>query len=411
MKQLLFLIGFLALLACPAPVAWGQGRGFEALYDHVEVVRDANGNIDELRTKNRWPFSVKEYVEFLRDTLMLIKSNPKAFTKDLKPFGKVLDEDGKEVDMPMLGEAALEELAKLDVKAVFSDPKFVKLIGEFEYELQTSIIFPYIIAKPGNSKFWFTLAGPEKLLKKFIDLAWSLIDSYPGAALAHWIFERVISYIEARQNFYQKMVLHYMEHYFDDDLGFPLDDAARIRSSIFESKIKWYKFWESQYAQDNWLTYGNVHFTGERERADRKLREHQDQFSQIVARLDWAFVATADGENRYVHHTAVETGFLDDTLSVAYDFQDPKKLLRMRVFLDLLHIGLRFVPAPGPIKSLVDKLINTRYRPQIDMEGALYGYFDSTGNAEAAERTALQSINPFLIRELMGRGMSVDVLK
>ncbi|MCB0366384.1 MAG: hypothetical protein H6624_09150 [Bdellovibrionaceae bacterium] len=411
MKKLLFLFGFLALLASQAPAAWGQGKGFETIYDHIEVTYNQDGFVDELRTKNRWPFSVKEYVSFLKDTLILIKNNPKAFQKEMNTFAKVKDTDGKEVDLPVLGESALEELAKLDVEAIFGDAKFVKLIDEFEYELQTSILYPYVIAKPGDSKFWFTLAGPEKLLKKFIDLAWSFLDSVPGAAVAQWIFNRVLGYVEDRQNFYQQMTLHYLDAYSDDDLGFPLDDAARIRSSIYEARISWWKFWESQEAQDNWLTYGNEHFAKDVRKGEENLQDNMDQFEQVLGSLDWAFVATSTGEKRYIHHKIVETGFLDNTLALAYDFQEPKKLLRMRVLLDLLHIGLRFVPAPGPIKSLVDKLINTRYRPQINMEGALYGYFDSTGHAEAAERTAIQSINPFLIKDLMGRNMSVQMFQ
>ena len=412
MKKILFLISFVALFLAQVPTASGQGKGFERLYDHVQVIRDQNGFVDELQIKDRWPFSVKEYVNFLKEALILVKQNPRAFAAQMHSLDKFVDEEGEEVDLPFLGESALEEIAKLDIEAIFSDPMFVKLMSEYEYEIQTKYLYPYVIAKPGDSKFWFSLAGPEELLEKFVDLAWSLLDSVPGAALAQWIFNRVMGYIEGRQSYYQQMVFHYMDAYQDDDLGFALDDAAKIRSSIYEARISWWKFWESQEAQDNWLTWGNEKFSREVREGQENFEDNRDQFDRVVGHLNWAFVATGSGETeRYVHHKLVETGFLEDTLSVGYDFQKPKKLFRMRIFLDVLHIGLRFVPAPGPIKSLVDKFINTRYRPQIGREGSLFGYFDSTGHEEAAAQTAMQSINPFLIKDFVDTKLTVQMLQ
>ncbi len=371
---------------------------------YVQVIKGSNGEVDELQTVNRMPFSVKEYLEFLRIVLAKAQQNPEIFSREINTWGRYEDGEGTRVDLKLIGRQALVKIGKTDFEKEFNDPKFIKLMADFENELGKSLLNPFVIAKPSDPAFFFRRRFLDKLLDQFIGLAWSALDSVPGAALAQFIFKRVVDHIEDRQKYYQNFVLHYLETYPAAEFKLTEADSAKIRSSIYESRISWWKIWKSKEAQKTWMTYGNKEFAEDIEKGQQRLAKNSDQYDSVLTENNFGFATVQKGPSTLVYNTQTKAGLLDNRLSLGYSYVHPKQLFVERIVFEVIHIGLRFVPAPGIVKQLADDLIESRYKGQIDDEGALFAHFYDGGKSTEATITVRQSINPFIIRDNLGEG-------
>jgi len=80
---------------------------------------------------------------------------------------------------------------------------------------------------------------------------------------------------------------------------------------------------------------------------------------------------------------------------VTLEYDRPKYVMRKRGLLRIVQVGLSFVTIPNFIKNIVNSYVDSTYVTQRITEGALYGYFEATGNEELKKIIAAQSMNPF----------------
>jgi hypothetical protein len=273
----------------------------------------------------------------------------------------------------------------------------------FDTILKGYLLNPNILAEPLDATFFFRGRLLEKALHELEALVVGTLDSVPAIGIVQWVFDRTISHIEERQLYYQNIILYYLETNDAQSLGFKETDVARIRSSIFESWITWWKFWESYGAKRNWMEFGNKEFARVQEDSAKRIALNTAQFDEIISKLNFAFVGTRVGESYLIYNSWKPANLLSSKMSIGYDFAHPRKLFVTRVAFDLLQIGLKFAPVPGPSKSAFNKMINSMYREQVRSEGALFAYADHAGMNDVAQNVVLQSVNPFLIHDLSGQ--------
>ncbi|MEX1098853.1 MAG: hypothetical protein WEB87_00420, partial [Bacteriovoracaceae bacterium] len=85
--------------------------------------------------------------------------------------------------------------------------------------------------------------------------------------------------------------------------------------------------------------------------------------------------------------------------ATAYNYAKPNKIKRTRALLNLGEVGLGFLPIPGWIKAQAESFLESFYVQQRLTEGALVGYFESTGDSVMARTIKNQMANPYIIFE------------
>lgn len=118
-------------------------------------------------------------------------------------------------------------------------------------------------------------------------------------------------------------------------------------------------------------------------------------FDQVGKRLNYAFQdVNREGEKVAVNLFNTQHMFSRD-LSVAYNYNNPGKTVRTRMVVQLAELGLSFVPLPSFIKGLAEDFLQSFYKQQVLIEGALYGHFEINGDQDALRMMKIQILNPF----------------
>jgi len=88
--------------------------------------------------------------------------------------------------------------------------------------------------------------------------------------------------------------------------------------------------------------------------------------------------------------------FLSSKPSVAFDEESPFRVNTTRTLYRLSQVGVRFAPVPGFVIGIYDYIVESGFKPQRRVEGALFAYYVSQGDRNRAEIVARQSLNLFI---------------
>jgi hypothetical protein len=191
------------------------------------------------------------------------------------------------------------------------------------------------------------------------------------------------------------MLLHYLENFNEKDLGLTHDEVNMIWSSIYESRIPWYAYWESNAAKADWQKYGVNHFYASFRAASTKIRTAGGLYSEISDRMNFAFQKVTYKNEKVVVNLFDNEGMFINRPAVAFNYDRPTQIARKRMMLNLAELGLSFITMPASIKDAAGNFMKSFYVNQKITEGALYGYFESMGETSGMAQVKVQYLNPF----------------
>jgi hypothetical protein len=191
------------------------------------------------------------------------------------------------------------------------------------------------------------------------------------------------------------MLLHYLENFNEAELGLTHDEVNLIWSSIYESRIPWFAFWESSNAKSNWQKYGVNNFYLNYRNASGTLRSNTKLYSELYERDNYAFQEVNLNGDKVIINLFDSEGIFQNKPAVAYNYTKPSQVARKRIILNLAELGLSFVPLSEMIKENVATFIKSYYEKQKLTEGALFAHFESTENLSGKSQLQLQYLNPF----------------
>ena len=189
--------------------------------------------------------------------------------------------------------------------------------------------------------------------------------------------------------------MHYLENFPAEDLGLSHDEANLVWSSVYESRIPWYAFWESKAAVNSWNKYGTGKFYQSIRTANGRLRTNQRSFDSVGKRLNYAFMEAEYKGEEVIINLYDSQDMFNSFPAVAHYINNPKKIARKRLILQLAQLGMSFLSIPDFIKSIAGNYMKSHYQKQKLTEGALYGYFETINNLEGKEMIKAQYLNPF----------------
>lgn len=347
-------------------------------------------------------FSIAPYIRFIKDSLkeeqalMASKGNYEAEVRALLSEGM----DMKDEKSSMLLDVLLESLGSLegyDVEGTFNTPSFQNFIVQVQSKMQEAMMSldPTMIARLDDPKFFYHKQVTYQVVKWGLDLAKKTFSTVPLLNTASYVLVEVERLIRNRRTFHQNMLMHYFEMHKAEDLGLTKEDVDLAWSSIYESRIPWFAFWESNNAAARWNRYGTDNFYGNFRIASNRLRSYRGNYQALGERVNYAFQEVETEGARQIVNLVDNSDMFNSSPALAYDYSAPQKVARKRMVLQLAGLGISFISIPQFLKDLGENYLKSHYESQKLTEGALFGYFESTGDRLMQEEIVRQYQNPF----------------
>jgi len=409
MRSLSLVMGILCLFATQAMA--DQAKSANAFFKRFEVVRSADGKLIGIRDRTLpVSFSVEPYVKMIKSQLIeeqalmtpqsLASGQYDSEVKSIVAEGLDHNLSGNQAEFDQDVQAvvdSLKKLAVLNVESIFSNEIFKDVVVKFQGKMTDAIMLldPTMVANVGDSSYFYKKNVTYKAVTWGLDFARKKLSNIPMLNTVSYVIVQVEKLITERRRFHQNMLLHYLENFKEEELGLTHEEVNLIWSSIYESRIQWYAFWESSNAKSNWAKYGVDNFFLNFRVGSANLKNSQSIYSEVGERMNFAFQKVTFNNEKVVVNLFDKENMLQNRPAVAYNYDHPSQIIRKRIVLNLAELGLSFIPMSAYIKDYLGTFIKSFYVEQKITEGALYGYFESYGNSQGKLRVHAQYLNPF----------------
>jgi hypothetical protein len=409
MRTLSIVVGLLCLFALNAQTA--HAKSADAFFKRFQVIRSEDGKLVGIRDRTLpVKFQVEPYVKLVRQ--QLLEEQKKLNAQDLangKYESKIKALLDDEQDYNFTGSRqefdenvqlvvdSLKKLAVLNIDFVFSHESFKTVVAKFESKISDALLLldPTLIANVNDPTYFYKKNVTYKVVTWALDLAQKTMSNIPLLNTVSYVVVQVEKLITERRQFHQNMLLHYLENFKEEELGLTHDEVNLIWSSIYESRIQWYEFWESTKAKENWTKYGANQFYFNFRVATTNLKDSQVLYTEVSDRANYAFQKVTFNNEKVIVNIVDNESMFQKRPAVAYNYDKPTQISRKRVVLQLAQLGLSFIPMASMIKDNVGNFIKSYYEKQKITEGALYGYFESNGDSVGTRLIKDQYLNPF----------------
>ncbi len=375
----------------------------DAFERRFHFIRNDSGEVVEVRDRSlSFRFSVRPYLEQIKrhlyeeQAMMAEKGDyyyevESLFADDMYMAGEKSSERmGLLID-------SLKQIEDLDLDAIFNDPHFQEVIDKFEERMASALsrINPTVLARLDDPTFFYYRHVTYQVVSWGLSLAKRMLSSVPALNTASYILVETEKLITERRLYHQNMLMHYLQEH-EEEIGLEANEVDHIYSSIFESRIPWFAFWESRRARSNWDQYGIDNFYSQVRAGNNRFRQNRHLYAERGVRHNYAFqdVVTQDG-NHLIVNLLDGDNFFNSSPAVAFDYDSPNKVVRKRVLLQLGGLGTSFLPIPQFMKDIAQSYFKSFYQSQKLTEGALFAHFEVQGDRLMKERLMVQYLNPF----------------
>lgn len=384
-----------------------EAKTTELFQKRFQIVRDESGKLVGIRDRTMpVKFEVAPYVKMIKEQIIaeqsyMQKTNAVTYEDEVKSLLE-LDESAIARDPQYERRVevvvdSLKQLATLNVDTVFKNPVFNEVVNKYQDKMTGAILMldPTMIAMVNDSSFFYKKNVTYQVVSWGLDFARKRLTQIPVLNTASHIIVQVEKKITERRNFHQNMLLHYLENFSAEELGLSHDEVNLVWSSIYESRIPWYAFWESNAAKANWEKYGVNNFYTQFRAASATLRNSTVLYSEMFDRVNFAFQEVNYNGDKVIVNLFDQESMFEKRPAVAHNYNKPTQVIRKRVLLSLAELGLSFVSLPAIIKDNVTLFIKSYYEKQRITEGALYGFFESHNDQSGKAQIKKQYLNPF----------------
>jgi hypothetical protein len=387
-----------------------EAKSTDKFFKRFQIVRAKDGKLIGVRDVTLpVSFKVKPYIDLVKTQLkgeqlaIAEKGNYDQAVRDLlnenRPENEYAsnftnDEYEKHVQFVL---DSLKKVAQVNVDGVFSHPVFNNILAQYESKLTDYILMldPTMIAVVGDSSYFYKRNVTYHAVTWALDLARKKLSSIPVLNTISYVIVEVQKLITERRNFHQNMLLHYLENFKEEELGLSHEEVNLIWSSIYESRIDWFNYWESKNAKANWEKYGINNFYANYRFASQNLKKSERLYSEVNQRLNYAFAEVVLNNEKVIINLFDNEAMFKNYPAVAVNLSKPSQVARKRVLLSIAQLGLSFIPLNATIKDGVTNFMKSFYVKQKITEGALFGYYESQSNQTGMNQVSKQYMNPF----------------
>ncbi len=346
--------------------------------------------------------TIKAFIKYMQRTLKLEQKKMLNKADYYENAQKILFEDEglnkSNSELPGYMMDALREIEKLDLDKIFNSPRFKAVLAKFEKKLQNIMMnlrFD-LLSKLDDPTFFYKRNVAYKVVKWALGFAASRLSSIPILNMASYIIVEAEKAIREARVYHQNMLLYYLNSFPAEELGLTKEEADHAFSSIYESRISWFNIWDSRSAQKYWDRFGTDRFYTSFRAANNKLRKAKKLYTYVGNRLNYAFQDVTYKDSEVVVNLFDNESMFQGMPAVTHYYKSPLRVAIKRQLLQIVQVGISFVPVPSFIKKIVNSYVDSTYVSQSLTEGALTAYFESIKNKEMQNKILRQSVNPFV---------------
>lgn len=394
--------------------AFAQDLAIQGFNKRFELVRDDQGKMTVIKLKKvTSKFSIMPFIEQVKSDLMNEQSEFIGLTEGQKEaeVDNMLYEMGLDPYAKSNGseeaqriKESIMNIANINVEDTFRELNKKAFWKEFESRLNEAFLFidPTILANLEDPRFFYRREVTYQVVKWALEQAKKRFATVPVLNIASFVIVRVHEMMLEQRHFHHNMLLHYFETIPETKLGMTKEEVDRTVSSIFEYRIGATNIFESNRATADWLNYGMNKFYMQVRAGNTRIRNWEGPMTNVnfenVEKLNFAFASVTHQGSRKIYHLHHMNHSFSSKPSMAYDYANPKKVKRNRALLNIAGVALGFIQIPGWIKSSVINFMDSMYVQQVRMEGALVGYFESTGDQAMINQIYSQRANFYIVR-------------
>lgn len=394
--------------------AFAQDLAIQGFNKRFELVRDDQGKMTVIKLKKvTSKFSIMPFIEQIKSDLSKEQSEFIGLTEGQKEaeVDNMLYEMGLDPYAKSNGseeaqriKESIMNIANINVEDTFRELNKKAFWKEFESRLNEAFLFidPTILANLEDPRFFYRREVTYQVVKWALDQAKKRFATVPVLNIASFVIVRVHEMMLEQRHFHHNMLLHYFETIPETKLGMTKEEVDRTVSSIFEYRIGATNIFESNRATADWLNYGMNKFYMQVRAGNTRIRNWEGPMTNVnfenVEKLNFAFASVTHQGSRKIYHLHHMNHQFSSKPSMAYDYANPKKVKRNRALLNIAGVALGFIQIPGWIKSSVINFMDSMYVQQVRMEGALVGYFESTGDQAMINQIYSQRANFYIVK-------------
>lgn len=394
--------------------AFAQDMSIQGFNDRFKIVKNDQNKVTVIKLKKAvTKFTIMPFIEQIKDDLIkeqhtFTALGPAEKEAEINELMRDMgyDFDSKEAwsfEATFL-KNALMNIPNINVEEAFLEVNQTDFWKEFQAKLQEAMLFidPTVLANLEDPRFFYKRNVTYKVVEWALREAQKRFSNIPVLNIATFVIVRVHDMMLEQRHFHHNMLLHYFETIPETKLGMTKEEVDRTVSSIYEYRIDAMNFIESNKAARDWLNYGMNNFYMTVRTGNNRIREWQGPFTNVrfqnIKKINFNFVEVTEDGARKIYHLHKNAHQFSSKPALAYDYSNPKRVKRNRALLNLGGIAIGFIKLPGWIKGSVETFIKSFYVEQVRLEGALVGYFESTGNTEMIERIYSQRANYYIVR-------------
>jgi hypothetical protein len=393
--------------------ALAQNLAVAGFQNRFNLVKNAEGKVTAIKLKKVTSrFSVMPFIEQLKNDLLgeqqaLLGKNDSEVESEIDEmlYEMGLDPYGKDADSEEARhfKESILNIKNIDVEASFASLDQRDFWKEFESRLNEAFLFldPTVVANLEDSRFFYKKAVTHKVVVWALNEAKKRFANVPVLNIASFVIVRVHDMMLEQRHFHHNMLLHYFETVKESEFGMTKEEVDLATSSIYEYRIDATNILESNRAARDWINYGMTSFYIMVRAGNATTTAWAGPLAPMafsdIKKLNFAFAEVTNDSARKIYHLHHKAHQFTKKPSLAYDYSNPKKVKRMRSLLNIGGVALGFLKLPDFIKSNVDTFMKSFYVQQVRTEGALVGYFESTGNAPMIKSIYSQRNNLYIL--------------
>ena len=404
-------LSLFVILTLVSLAAFAQEASVEGFNDRFNLVRNEEGKVTVIKLKRATRFfTIRPFIEQIKNDLLgeqakLAKMSDSDLDEMLLEMGvnvNAVDEEGNSSQAQHFRDS-VRNVINIDVEASFTELDQKDFWEEFQRRLNEALLFldPSVVANLEDSRFFYKKAVTHKVVVWALEQAKKRFSNVPVLNIASFVIVRVHDMMLEQRHFAHNMLLHYFETVKETKLGMTKLEVDRAVSSIYEYRIDPTNIFESNNAAADWANYGMNRFFSMVRTGNMTVNEWKGPFAPMtfsdVKKLNFGFASVTHDGVRKIYHLNHSAHMLSGKPALAYDYSKPQRVKRFRALLNIGGVALGFLKIPAGVKNAVDNFIKSLYVQQVRTEGALIGYFESTGDTAMMKSIYAQRSNLYIV--------------
>jgi hypothetical protein len=394
--------------------AFAQDMSIQGFNDRFKIVKNDQNKVTVIKLKKAvTKFTIMPFIEQIKDDLIKEQHTFNALGSAEKEaqINELMRDMGYEMDSKEAWsfeasalKSALMNIPNINIEEAFVGVNQTDFWKEFQTKLQEAMLFidPTVLANLEDPRFFYKKNVTYKVVEWALREAQKRFSNIPVLNIATFVIVRVHDMMLEQRHFHHNMLLHYFETIPETEFGMTKEEVDRSVSSIYEYRIDATNFIESNKAARDWLNYGMNNFYMTVRSGNSRIREWQGPLTNVrfqnIKKLNFNFVEVTEDGARKIYHLHKNAHQFSSKPALAFDYSNPSRVKRNRALLNLGGVAIGFIKLPGWLKGSVETFIKSFYVEQVRLEGALIGYFESTGDSVMIEKIYSQRANYYIVR-------------